>query len=79
MPRIENYSVWNGMLVGRVYDHPKLPNGEQIITTPLKFIDYDKKEAHTKNNVYTLGVPYVTSATMYAALNEGDVYPEGSF
>jgi hypothetical protein len=45
-------------LVGHVYGHPKIKDGELIRTSPLVGIDVKRKTATTLNTQYTLGVQY---------------------
>lgn len=40
--------------VGEVIDHPKLIEGETIISTPLLYVDFRTMTAETENTVYEL-------------------------
>lgn len=42
------------VLVGMVFGHPRLPDGEKIRTSLLKSIDFEKGEAETCNTIYKL-------------------------
>jgi hypothetical protein len=64
--RLENWSVYNGCLVGRVYGHPAFDDGTQIITDSYSRIDTEKLEAYTKNNMYELGEPALNDRTICA-------------
>lgn len=71
MPRLENWSVTAGHLVGEVYGHEKMSDGERVVTTALQGIDFVGKRAQTKSGtVYELGEPAVSEPTVYAARSE---------
>lgn len=55
-PRIEDWFVTEGdLILGRVYDHPSLPDGEIIRTSRVVALDRDRGVAVTKNTRYILG------------------------
>lgn len=60
-PRLVNWRImeYYGELCldGEVYDHPNPANrdGERVITSPLRYINFEAKIAATKNNEYLLG------------------------
>ena len=69
MPRIENWVIefHHGRsqsyhrLIGIAFNHPDYPNiinGEPIYTSKLISIDFEKKQAQTKNTLYELGNPH---------------------
>lgn len=45
------------ILKGVVEGHPRLGSGEQISTSPLLWIDKDRRVARTMSRVYALGNP----------------------
>lgn len=59
--RIENWYVDLSLdrLIGVVYEHPNIPDGEEVTTSRL--VDYDPKTntalIETQNTIYKLGVP----------------------
>lgn len=62
--RIEEWSYYNGALVGRVYGHPKFKDGTRIITTPIERLDLEHLYASTKNTVYVLGQATVSDESI---------------
>lgn len=44
-------------LSGYVFDHPRLTDGLDIVTSRLESLDIPKKSAVTRNTTYTLGKP----------------------
>lgn len=71
MPRIEEWSVYAGHLVGTVYGHTLISDGEHIITTALQGIDFVGRRAQTKSGtVYDLGEPAQLEPTVFAARSE---------
>ncbi len=57
MSRLENWSVYNGSLVGDVYDDNRFPDGKRVITTRLVSINFEENSAKTENTTYQLGAP----------------------
>lgn len=55
MLRLENWYVYNGALVGRVFGHPEHLNNAEVIV-PIKFLNLDSGYATSKRGkVYKLG------------------------
>lgn len=52
----EKYSA--KVLQGEVFDHPKIPDGHKVSTTPIVRIDENKTWANTWNRHYVLGSPH---------------------
>jgi hypothetical protein len=44
-------------LVGFVDNHPNFENGEEIVTSPVTFLDIDLKMAQSRNTTFNLGAP----------------------
>lgn len=41
-------------LDGNIYDDERFEDGTRVLTSRLKYIDFDKMEAETQNTIYTL-------------------------
>lgn len=65
MTRLENWSVYSGALIGNVYGHPDFPSGTAIMVG-FKRLDLEKQEAVTRNRVYALGIPAISTETICA-------------
>lgn len=59
---INNWYVLGGMICGEVYGHPKLKDGETIVTSRVARWDLAMEYAYTVNTDYKLGVPLPRSA-----------------
>lgn len=44
-------------LAGKVYGHPKFPDGGDIITSRVSYLNVKEHLARTNNTVYVLGTP----------------------
>lgn len=61
MAFIENWSIGRAdsikeiYLIGTVYGHKKLSDGEFIRTSKIHKLDFDNKQVKTKNTLYNLG------------------------
>lgn len=68
MPKLENWSIYNGALVGEVYGHPTFIDGANIIV-PFRRLDLAGMKAHTKNRVYALGESAKSEETICANMD----------
>jgi hypothetical protein len=60
--KIENWKIREKVtggygLIGYLYDDDRSPDGTIVITSKLKWINFDDKVAQTKNTLYKLGKP----------------------
>jgi len=53
--RIEGWHRCGSQLRGRVYGHPKIPDGTDTVTSRIKSMDLDARRCETQNTIYTLG------------------------
>ncbi len=54
--RLEDWTLINGdMLSGKVYGHPKLRDGTEVVTSRVAKLDLETGEAVTANTDYILG------------------------
>lgn len=54
--RLEDWYLGeDDMLFGTVYGHPKIPDGEHVVTSRVVFLDLLSSKAVTKNTNYDLG------------------------
>jgi hypothetical protein len=57
MPRTDFYGAAHQVLVGRVNDHPRVPDGHRSLTTEIVEWAQDRSWARTFNTLYMLGTP----------------------
>lgn len=57
-PRLENWTITNGFMVGAVFEDDRFPSGKQIVTTLIQDIDFEKRSVKTTNTLYRLGKKY---------------------
>lgn len=60
--KIENWKIREKVtggygLIGDLYDDDRAPDGTIVITSKLKWINFDDKVAKTINTLYELGKP----------------------
>lgn len=55
MPKLENWKLKNGRLLGLIYNDNRFENGTCVITSPVVSINQNKLQAQTENTVYLLG------------------------
>lgn len=67
MLRLENWTVYNGALLGHVFNHPNFADNTSVIV-PIKFLNLDSGYATSKGceRVYNLGTPRNSDETVCA-------------
>ena len=65
-PRIEDWQLRaDGRLHGKVFGSLTIPDGVPVVTSTVRFMDFLRGVAQTKNTLYILGNP-VDGGTVYA-------------
>ncbi len=54
LPRLEGWTDHSTHLSGTVYNHPYVPDGEYVHTSPVTWLRRDVGLAQTKNTLYAL-------------------------
>lgn len=55
-PRLENWFITDyDLIMGEIYGHPTIPDGETVRTSRVVYLDTDSGDAITKNTHYILG------------------------
>jgi hypothetical protein len=62
MSRIEGWKIRNTLdgnydIIGSIYDDDRTEDGNLIITSNIRWINFEDKVAKTKNTLYRLGKP----------------------
>lgn len=53
LPHLENWTRWDRVILGNVFNRPPFPDGELIYTSRVIWLKGDRVQ--TKNTLYTLG------------------------
>ena len=57
MVKLENWYIVKELnkVIGNVYGHDEIDDGEEIITSEIRFVDINQQYVTTNNSVYDLG------------------------
>lgn len=71
--KLEDWSIINGALWGKIYGDTNgvFQDGEVIITSAIKVLDFENKRATTKNSTFELGAEHPVTKTIQVAEQSG--------